>query len=449
MSESRKGERMGGRDAGMGGSDRREGVEGGREGSMEGGGRETVATFLLRALREELEMRERMCQELREAKEREVSELLGLRQDLEMRLQRALEGEGEGGSALRGEPKNGLVDLLAGVCNISSVILPHTHTHAHTHTHTHTHKDDLRTERGWSLQNSSLPEMSASELVNELGQWDGMEDTITLFQGILRTEKGACVQAVSLNLNVFPYLPPSLPTSLPPSLPSSLQPVGTWFSMDKFLEVCCEGLHQCSCGHPSHPREVHGGMLMCPTHSPSHPPFMPPSTHPPIPPPIHPSPHPSLHPSLHRPILSSCRSVCRCYGNSVKRTAAASNPFTYVPARSHPLLGLPGYANYLEGDFTAAPMFPSSFPLPTPFFSFPLPLPLSSSLPPFLPSSLPPFLPSSLPSSLPPSLPSPPLTLLPLSPSLSQSQDHLIEVCSSEVQRSDLFVGILKHSADR
>ena len=49
--------------------------------------------FLYRMLEQELELRDRMFQEYREGKEREVAELTRIKQDLEIRLQAALDSQ--------------------------------------------------------------------------------------------------------------------------------------------------------------------------------------------------------------------------------------------------------------------------------------------------------------------------------------------------------------------
>ena len=60
---------------------------------------------LCRVLYEELKLRDRMFQEFREQKEKEIAELTAIKGDLEVRLQRVSE-EGEqvdGGSHINGE----------------------------------------------------------------------------------------------------------------------------------------------------------------------------------------------------------------------------------------------------------------------------------------------------------------------------------------------------------
>ena len=47
---------------------------------------------------------------------------------------------------------------------------------------------DMTVER-WSLD-TSLPQLSAGEIVESLTRWEGMEDTIVLFQDMIRMEKG-------------------------------------------------------------------------------------------------------------------------------------------------------------------------------------------------------------------------------------------------------------------
>lgn len=58
---------------------------------------------LYRALYEELEIRNRMFQEFREQKEREIAELTAIKGDLEVRLQRVIEEGEQGDGLLMGE----------------------------------------------------------------------------------------------------------------------------------------------------------------------------------------------------------------------------------------------------------------------------------------------------------------------------------------------------------
>jgi hypothetical protein len=102
-----------------------------------------------RVLYEELKLRDRMFQEFREQKEKEIAELTAIKGDLEVRLQRVSE-EGEqvdGGSHING---GGGLDSP-----VESRFI-------------------------------NLPQLNAQEVVDALSKWDGMEDTIALFNDLLK-----------------------------------------------------------------------------------------------------------------------------------------------------------------------------------------------------------------------------------------------------------------------
>ena len=107
-------------------------------------------------LREDLSLREKMYLDLKERTDREIAQLNRTKQDLELRLRSVLESH-----------QGGIADLLAG-------------------------EGDLQSSEPMlsTLTGAGLPNLTASEVVEALGKWEGMEDTIVLFKEQLEAENG-------------------------------------------------------------------------------------------------------------------------------------------------------------------------------------------------------------------------------------------------------------------
>lgn len=101
-----------------------------------------------------------MYQDLKERTDREIAQLNRTKQDLELRLSSVLDSH-----------QGGLADLMAGEGQGGS---------------------DLQgSEPLLSTMNAAgLPNLTASEVVEALSKWEGMEDTIDLFKEQLEKENG-------------------------------------------------------------------------------------------------------------------------------------------------------------------------------------------------------------------------------------------------------------------
>ena len=106
-------------------------------------------------LRDELSLREKMYQDLKERTDREIAQLNRTKQDLEVRLRSMVESH-----------QGGLVGLLADGAELES------------------------SEPLLSTLDAGLPNLTAREVVEALTKWEGMEDTIGLFKEELEAESG-------------------------------------------------------------------------------------------------------------------------------------------------------------------------------------------------------------------------------------------------------------------
>ena len=109
-------------------------------------------------LRKELSLREKMYQDLKERTDKEIAQLNSTKRDLDRRLQ----------SVLRSHQGGIVADLLmvGGEGDLQS------------------------SEPMLSTLTAGLPNLTASEVVNALNKWEGMEDTILLFKEQLEAENG-------------------------------------------------------------------------------------------------------------------------------------------------------------------------------------------------------------------------------------------------------------------
>lgn len=96
-----------------------------------------------------------MYQDLKERTDREIAQLNRTKQDLELRLRSVLESH-----------QGGIADLIAGEGGLQS------------------------SEPMVSTLTAGLPNLTASEVVEALSKWEGMEDTIVLFKEQLEAENG-------------------------------------------------------------------------------------------------------------------------------------------------------------------------------------------------------------------------------------------------------------------
>ena len=97
-----------------------------------------------------------MYQDLKERTDREIAQLNRTKQDLELRLRSMAESH-----------QGGLVGLLAEGGDLES-------------------SEPLLS----TLNTAGLPNLTANEVVEALGKWEGMEETIVLFKEQLETENG-------------------------------------------------------------------------------------------------------------------------------------------------------------------------------------------------------------------------------------------------------------------
>lgn len=119
-------------------------------------------------LRDELSLREKMYQDLKERTDREIAQLNRTKQDLEVRLRSMVESH-----------QGGLVGLLADGADLES------------------------SEPLLSTLDAGLPNLTAREVVEALTKWEGMEDTISLFKEELEAESGesdVCKSCLTLSL---------------------------------------------------------------------------------------------------------------------------------------------------------------------------------------------------------------------------------------------------------
>ena len=96
-----------------------------------------------------------MYQDLKERTDREIAQLNRTKQDLELRLRSVLESH-----------QGGIADLMVGEGDLQS------------------------SEPMLSTLTAGLPNLTASEVVEALSKWEGMEDTIVLFKEQLEAENG-------------------------------------------------------------------------------------------------------------------------------------------------------------------------------------------------------------------------------------------------------------------
>ena len=96
-----------------------------------------------------------MYKDLKERTNREIAQLNRTKQDLELRLRSVLESH-----------QGGIADLLAGEGDLQS------------------------SEPMLSTLTAGLPNLTASEVVEALSKWEGMEDTMVLFKEQLEAENG-------------------------------------------------------------------------------------------------------------------------------------------------------------------------------------------------------------------------------------------------------------------
>ena len=135
-------------------------------------------------LQNELSLREKMYQDLKERTDREIAQLNRTKQDLELRLRSVLESH-----------QGGLADMMVGEGPGGS--------------------DLQSSEPLLSTMNAAgLPNLTASEVVEALSKWEGMEDTIVLFKEQLEKEHGeqCFIQRVGC-----PGISHPLKSSFPPS----------------------------------------------------------------------------------------------------------------------------------------------------------------------------------------------------------------------------------------